>query len=118
MKIDWKLLADQKATLLELIAQGLVTPLQAEHLQGVVHYIDAEQDSAAARGVEGVVFRTGSFGYYDGDNQQVSSESHPPAGPNLKALWEALKNSEDDTGCDGVTVVDKEAWDKFVEALE
>lgn len=48
MKIDWKLLRDQKETLLRLAdkAEGV----EAEHLEGLIGMIDDIQDEASARG--------------------------------------------------------------------
>lgn len=43
-KIDWDLLATQKATLLHVIYYANITEEQRENLQGIVHLLDALQD--------------------------------------------------------------------------
>ncbi len=52
---NWTLLAEQKLALLEAIKT--LTPDMAEPLQGLLHWIDAIQDTAAAEGFR-VVFLT------------------------------------------------------------
>jgi flagellar basal body P-ring protein FlgI len=52
-KTDWKLLSDQKQTLLETL-EGKADPtyeLNKSHLQGLVHFLDHVQDQAVEAGV-------------------------------------------------------------------
>jgi hypothetical protein len=52
-KTDWKLLSDQKQTLLEML-EGKADPtyeLTKSHLQGLVHFLDHVQDQAVEAGV-------------------------------------------------------------------
>lgn len=50
MKLDWKLLREQKTTLLVLAHGGKTTLQEAEHLDGVVNLIDRIQDDALDSG--------------------------------------------------------------------
>jgi hypothetical protein len=43
---DWALLAEQKRTINNLVAQGLLAPDITTHLEGVIGFIDAVQDLA------------------------------------------------------------------------
>lgn len=112
MKIDWKLLANQKATLIDLISNGLLTTEQRDDLQGLVHFIDSEQDCAAETGE--VVFLT-EDGYRDADNALVGPSEWTP-GPNWRDLLRDVVQSEDNTGCDGLTVIDQDAYDNLFDA--
>jgi hypothetical protein len=115
MKIDWKLLANQKATLLDLISNGVLTEQQRDDLQGLVHFIDSEQDMAVERlGAEAVVFLY-EDSYRDGDGKFISHSEWKP-GPNWRELLSDVVDSEDDTGCDGLTVIDKDAYRKLYDA--
>lgn len=52
-KTDWKLLSDQKQTLLEML-EGKADPtyeLTKSHLQGLIHFLDHVQDQAVEAGV-------------------------------------------------------------------
>jgi hypothetical protein len=115
MKVDWKLLAKQKATLLDLISNGLLTTEQREDLEGVVNFIDSEQDCAADRLETGEVVFLHEDGYHDSDGKLVAP-SDWEAGPNWRGMLRDVVNSEDDTGCDGLTVIDKDAYDKLYDA--
>lgn len=114
MKVDWKLLANQKATLLDLISNGLITTRQRDDLQGIVHFIDSEQDSAAERESAEVAFLF-EDGYRDGDGKLLGPSEWTP-GPQWRKLVSDVVNSEDDTGCDGLTVIDEEAYDNLYKA--
>lgn len=54
---NWRLLAEQKASLVKLIASEDATAWADEHLQGILHWIDALQDAAEKDGFP-VVFLT------------------------------------------------------------
>ena len=116
MGTDYKLLANQKATLLDLIDNGVLTAQQRDDLQGIVLFIDLEQDIAADRlsGTGEVVFLH-EDGYRDGDGELLGPSEWTP-GPAWKTLLRDVVNSEDDTGCDGLTVIDKESYDNLYEA--
>jgi len=115
MKIDWKLLANQKATLLDLIENGVLTAQQRDDLQGIVHFIDSEQDIAVSRlGADQVVYLH-EDGYRDGDGKLLGPSEWTP-GPTWRHLLRDVVDSEDDTGCDGLTVIDKESFDNLYEA--
>lgn len=112
MRIDWKLLANQKATLLDIINNGLITEAQKAHLDGIIGLIDETQDNAAERGVAGVVYLH-EDGYRDADAKLVGP-SEWVSGPNWRQMVCDVVNSEYDTGCDnGLTVIDKYAFDKL-----
>lgn len=115
MNIDWKQLANQKATLLDLIDNGLLTTQQREDLQGIVNFIDSEQDCAAERLDAGEVTFLHEDGYHDGDGKFIGP-SEWQAGPQWREIVRDVVNSEDDTGCDGLTVIDKDAYDKLYDA--
>lgn len=115
METDWKLLANQKATLLDLIDNGLITAQQRDDLQGIVHFIDSEQDCAAERLSAGEVVFLHEDGYRDGDGKLLGPSEWTP-GPAWKTLLRDVVNSEDDTGCEGLTVIDKESYDNLYEA--
>jgi len=117
MRIDWKLLANQKATLLDLIDNGLLTQQQRDDLQGVVNYIDSEQDCAADRLAPAEVVFLHEDGYRDGDDNLVGPSEWTP-GPNWRKLVRDVVDSEDDTGCDGLTVINKTAFDKLNDAFD
>ncbi len=112
---DWKLLANQKATLLDLIQNGVLTTKQRDDLQGIVHFIDEEQDFAAGMKHD-VVFLTEN-GYTDKDNKVLGPSEWLP-GPNWLELVRNVIDSADDTGCDGLIVVDAEAFSQIQDALE
>jgi hypothetical protein len=115
MKTDWKQLANQKATLLDLIDNGLLTGQQRDDLQGIAHFIDSEQDCAADRLDTGEVVFLHEDGYHDSDGKLVGPSEWTP-GPNWRKIVSDVVDSEDDTGCDGVTVIDKTSFDKLNDA--
>lgn len=91
--IDYKLLAEQKATLLDIVQNGLLTKQQKEHLDGLVGFIDIEQDSAADRLPLGtVVFMDGEV-FRDADNQIVDIPNTWKPGPKWSELVEDLLES-------------------------
>lgn len=114
MKIDWKLLANQKATLLDLISNGVLTAQQRDDLQGIVHFIDSEQDCASDRLGNEVVFLH-EDGYRDSEGNLVGPSEWKP-GPKWRDLLGDVVDSESDTGCSGLTVIDKGAYDELYEA--
>lgn len=111
--IDWKLLAQQKATLVDVIGNGLLTAEQKEDLEGILSLLDAKQDKAAASG-ENVLFLT-EEGYQDACGNLVLGSEWKP-GPRWREIVRDVVNSEDDAGCDGVTVIDKVSYDRLYEA--
>lgn len=115
MKVDWKLLANQKATLLDLISNGLLTTQQRNDLQCIVNFIDSEQDCAAERLDAAEVVFLHEDGYRDGDGKFIAP-SEWQAGPQWREIVRDVVNSEDDTGCNGLTVIDKDAYDKLYDA--
>lgn len=116
MRIDWKLLANQKATLRDISDNGLITEAQKAHLEGIIGLIDETQDNAAERGVTGVMYLY-EDGYRDADAKLVGPSEWVP-GPNWRQMIRDVVNSEDDTGCDGLTVIDKDAFDKLDAAFD
>lgn len=123
MKIDWKLLADQKATLVDLISNGLLSEVQIEHLQGLVNFIDSEQDMAVERGVDKVVYLIGEdyldsegVHYVDGDGLILEPSRWKP-GPNWRKLVRDVVDSADDTGCDGLTAIEVPVFTKLENAF-
>lgn len=113
MNIDWKTLAKQKATLVDILANGLLTQTQLDDLQGILHFIDATQD-LAAECLENVVF-LGEDGYTDADNKRVAN-SDWIGGPKWRLLIAELINSADDTGCDGLTVIGMDEYEALKSA--
>ena len=101
--------------MLDLISNGLLTTEQREDLEGVVNFIDSEQDCAADRLETGEVVFLHEDGYHDSDGNLVAP-SDWEAGPNWREMLRDVVNSEDDTGCDGLTVIDKDAYDKLYDA--
>jgi len=49
--VDWKLLTQQKQTLLDITQRNLVTGSHIQDLDGLVNFLDAFQDNAVASGV-------------------------------------------------------------------
>jgi hypothetical protein len=47
--MDWLTLAKQKMTLLTILRSGIIDPVSAEHLDGLVGLIDSIQDDAEAK---------------------------------------------------------------------
>lgn len=56
-RTNWKMLAKQKLSLVELLFGERLAPPEQEHLQGILHWIDALQDAAEIDGFP-VVFLT------------------------------------------------------------
>jgi len=51
-KTDWKLLSDQKQTLLEMLeGKASWSAHKSDHLQGLIHFLDHVQDQAVEAGV-------------------------------------------------------------------
>jgi len=46
-KIDWKLLREQKQTLLRIQETLQTTPKRYDHIEGIIEFLDALQDYAA-----------------------------------------------------------------------
>lgn len=110
---DWKLFANQKATLNDIINNAILTDAQKLDLQGILNFLDAEHDLAAER-LDTVVFLNENNEFVDCDSVVRGNSDWTP-GPQWKRLMTNLINSEDDTGCDGLTVVDKGAFDELHE---
>lgn len=116
--IDWKLLAEQKATLADIIINGLLTQKQKEHLDGLLSFVDLEQDTAADRLPLGTVLFMSEDGFRDANNQIVDASTTWKPGPKWRELVEDVINSEDSSGCDGVTVIGMDEFLALQKAVE
>ena len=117
MDIDYQLLAEQKATLVDLIANGLLTKTQKDDLRGLLHFIDFEQDLEIDRvGGKNVFFMNEENDIRDGDENFVKKSDWTP-GPEWRKLVEAVVNSSSDEGCEGLVVVDEAAMAILEESL-
>lgn len=115
MSIDWLLLAKQKATLIDLCINGLLTKSQVEDLDSLVHLMDALQDEANkptfSKSGDGPVFPPGPAGYIDENGAYVMENvgrvlSAWKPGPNWKKLVRGLVTSADAYMVAGFTVID------------
>jgi hypothetical protein len=117
MNIDYQLLAKQKATLVDVIANGLLTENQKADLQGLLHFVDFEQDSEIDRvGGKNVFFMNEENDIVDGDENFVKKSDWTP-GPEWRNIVQAVVNSSSDEGCEGLVVVDEGALAILEEAL-
>lgn len=107
MSIDWLLLAKQKATLIDLCINGLLTKSQVEDLDGLVHLMDGIQDAST----DGVFMLDGSkAGYIDENNDYVVDGDAPvpsgwTPGPKWKKRVNDVIDSADEYLVSGFTVI-------------
>lgn len=114
MALNWKQLANQKATIAELLEGGLLSPQQILDLQAVNRLLEETQDSAAERKLPVLFLYDDAYITTDG---RIVGQSEWKAGPNWRQLIKNLVDSAEDTGCDGVTMVGKQEWDALMEAI-